>query len=133
MLSLTETLQKLLKELKSATHLSYLHLPGASSLGLGYDGGADCGNAYFGPGGRKYGRQVSKEKTEQIERAARMVFDVLPHLKSISIGNVSPMDIQRDEDGNVVKLKWEWSGRMHDYLYELWPEPEEGSANYNLW
>jgi hypothetical protein len=126
----TQTLQILLHELKSAPRLSHLRVSEASELGLGFDGGPGCGNAYFGPEGREYGRRVSKERTKTIEKASQIVFKVLPHLKSLSVGDVSPLSIERDNAGNVIDIKWRWTGRMQEYLYEIWPEPKKGSSDY---
>ena len=42
------------------------------------------------------------------------------------------MNVIRDEEGNVVELKWAWTGRMREYLYEIWPEREEGSKEYEF-
>jgi hypothetical protein len=121
----TQTPQDLVHELKSAPHLSHLRLPEAGNLDLDFDGGAWCGNAYMGADGREYGRQVSRQRTETIEEAAKIVFEVLPHLESLSVGSTSPVNIIRDEEGHVVEVKWAWTGRMHEYLYEIWPESNE--------
>lgn len=117
----TQTPQSLLYELKSAPHLSHLHLPEASDLDLGFDGGHWCGNAYMGAEGHEYGRQVSRQRAETIEEAAKIAFEVLPSLKSLSVGDTSPVNVIRDDEGNVVEVKWVWTGRMREYLYEMWP------------
>ena len=123
--SVTQTPQYLLQELKYAPHLSHLGLPGASRLALGFDGGPDCGNAYFGARGRKYRRQVEGERTKAIERAAKIALEVLPHLQSVSIGDITPV-VKRDEQGHVIKLVWEWTDRMSEYLDFHWPLLEGG-------
>jgi hypothetical protein len=102
--------------------LTYLYLPEAYKLGLGYNGGPGCGNVYFGAEGRQFGRQMARERMDATEEAGRIAFEVLPHLKNLSIGTTSPVDIIRDEEGNVAELKWKWTGRTRDYLYGIWPE-----------
>jgi hypothetical protein len=113
-----------LEELKSAPHLSHLGLPEASKLDLDFDGGHWCGNAYEGADGREYGRQVSRQFTETVEDAAKIALAILPHLQSVHVGKTSPVDVVRDEEGNVVEFKWEWTGRMRAYLNEIWPEAD---------
>jgi hypothetical protein len=113
-----------LDELKSAPHLFHLDLPEAPSLDLGFDGGHFCGNAYEGEEGREYGRQVSRQFIETVEEAANAAFEILPHLKSLRVGGISPVDIIRDGKGHVVEVKWVWTGRIRAYLDEIWPEAD---------
>jgi len=114
-----------LQELNSAPHLSHLGLPYASRLALGFDGGPKCGNAYFGARGRKYRRRVEGKRIEAIEKAAKIAFEVLPHLQSVSIGDVTPV-VKKDEKGQVIKLIWEWTDRMNEYLDFHWPLLKDG-------
>ncbi|QIX01684.1 hypothetical protein AMS68_007201 [Peltaster fructicola] len=53
-------------------NLEHLRLPASSELELGFDGGAWCGNAYFGRSGRQYGRDVAMRAAETTELAGRM-------------------------------------------------------------
>jgi hypothetical protein len=74
--------QFLLHEFRSAPHLSYLHLPKAYNLGLGYDGGPWCSNGYFGAKRREYGRQITRQRMDATEEASKTAFKVLAHLKT---------------------------------------------------
>lgn len=100
--------------------LEKLWLPPSSGLGLGFDGGAWCGNAYFGTEGREYGRSVSRESAETTEAAAKIVLSRLSNLKSLCIGGTCA-DITRDEHGRFGAT-WPWTGRMTEWTYEIWPE-----------
>ncbi|KAF2704603.1 hypothetical protein K504DRAFT_461363 [Pleomassaria siparia CBS 279.74] len=123
-------LRSVLQELKSAPHLSHLGLPSASDLGLDYEGGPGCGNVYAGVEGREYGRYISREHCKAVEEAAKITFEMLPDLKSLRVGDVSPVEVMRDQEGGVMELKWAWTGRMPEYLDEIWPGSKEGSVEY---
>lgn len=99
-------------------------MPPSWDLGLGYDGGAWCGNAYFGADGRAYGRQDSRKDAETIELAADIVLSKLPELKSLCFGGTHA-NITRDEYGEL-RVTWPWTGRITEWTYEIWPEPDEG-------
>jgi hypothetical protein len=85
---------------------------------------------YGGPEGREYGRRVAQKNAETIEKAANIAFSALPQLESVKIGSRSPLNVTRDANGAVVGFTWEWTDRMQEYLYEVWPEPEKGSKYY---
>lgn len=99
--------------------LENLRLPGSHELGLGFDGGAWCGNAYDGPGGRAYGRTVVQRSAELAEAVGRVVYEALPGLKTFSIGSQSP-NIDVGEDG-LVEMVWPWTGSMEAYTLDIWP------------
>jgi len=88
-------------------------------LGLGFDGGAWCGNAYFGAEGRQYGREVSRESAETTELAANIVLSKLPQLECLCIGGTYA-NITRDDHGGRVAT-WPWTGRMIEWTDEIWP------------
>jgi len=94
-------------------------LPYSSELGLGFDGGAWCGNAYDGAGGRAYGREVVKESVDTAEMASKLTMAELPGLESLHIGG-SVGNITRVEVGGPQVL-WPWSGRVEEYALEAWP------------
>ncbi|KAI2616774.1 hypothetical protein GGR54DRAFT_641366 [Hypoxylon sp. NC1633] len=116
-------LKKVMSVISRFPQLEELHLPESSELDLGFDGGAWCGNAYEGPEGREYGRQVDRQRMETTEAAGSIVVDSLPHLKRFSIGS-TPANITRSEDGNV-QVSWPWTGREDEYVHDFWPEEED--------
>jgi hypothetical protein len=59
-----------------------------------------------------------------VEEAAKIALETLPHLQSLHVGETSPVDVVRDEEGNVVEFKWAWTGRMRAFLNEVWPEAD---------
>lgn len=87
---------------------------------MGFDGGHWCGNAYDGPEGRAYGRQVTQEGVETTELAAQIAMSVLPHLKSLAIGTESA-NLTLNQFGQP-EMTWPWTGRMEQYKYEIWEE-----------
>jgi len=105
------------------SHLQHLYLPPSSGLNLGFDGGAWCGNAYFGASGRQYGRSVARTDAETTERAAEIVLSSLPGLKSLCIGGAHA-NITRDDRGGIGAA-WPWTGRMTNWTYEVWPEERD--------
>ncbi|KAF2658106.1 hypothetical protein K491DRAFT_756364 [Lophiostoma macrostomum CBS 122681] len=115
----SEELQPYLTILSRFSQLEDLRLPSSSSLGLGFDGGAWCGNAYDGEGGRAYGRSVTQQDAELTEAAGRIVHKALPTLKRLDIGHHSA-NMTLGEDGKV-ELVWRWTGRMEEYTYEAYP------------
>ncbi|KAK2603973.1 hypothetical protein QQS21_003809 [Conoideocrella luteorostrata] len=126
----TENFKNVLSAAKNITQLLHLAVPPVFELGLGFDGGADCGNAYFGLSGTKYGRSVTRESLFYTEKAGSIVMDVIPWLKSFSIGShrVEHRDIGQD---GVVS--WPWKGRLKEALLEQWPryaggDPEIGDG-----
>lgn len=120
-----EVLEQHLRVLARFSNLTSLSLPSAGGLGLSFDGGPGCGNAYMGPGGRKYGRRVTQQGAETIEEAGRMTMEILPHLEYLAVGG-SRANITKE--GGEVELIWAWTGRMTEYTYEVWPEPEGSMA-----
>ena len=116
-------LQNYVEILARFPRLEHLHLPHSSELGLGFDGGHWCGNAYEGEGGRAYGRSVAREGAETTERAAQIVLDQLPDLKTLFIGS-DRANITRNEH-NGVNATFPWSGRIEGWTYEVWPETKE--------
>ncbi|KAE9374917.1 hypothetical protein N431DRAFT_405980 [Stipitochalara longipes BDJ] len=105
----------MLTELKNLTHLD---LPESYELGLGFNGGPFCGNAYFGIEGRKYQRQVIREGAEATEKGGDIVVANLPHLTSFTIGG-EKANITRSE--GMVNVTWPWTGRMDEWLLERVP------------
>lgn len=108
-------------ELKSFDNLIHLQLPDARYLGVGFKGGHWCGNAYMGVNGRKYGREVSRQKAKAMELATAIILDTLPHLKSLIIDFEEPSIFEAD-DGQLT-VSWPWTDRMEEWLFEIWPEP----------
>jgi hypothetical protein len=111
-------------------NLAHLDLPDSSSLGLGFDGGPGCGNAYFGKDGRIYLRQVTKEGAEATEKGGDIVMANLPHLTSFTIG-VIEASITRTEE-RMVNATWPWTGRMDEWLMDMVPERSDfGDVEYD--
>jgi hypothetical protein len=110
-------------------NLTHLDLPESSSLGLGFDGGPWCGNAYFGKQGRIYLREVTKEGAEATEKGGDIVVANLPHLTSFTIGGMEA-NITHNEEG-MINATWPWTGRMDEWLMEEVPEtPDFDGAEY---
>ncbi|KAH8897819.1 hypothetical protein GQ53DRAFT_818082 [Thozetella sp. PMI_491] len=108
-------LREILAILSRFTKLKELHLPYSAELDLGFDGGPWCGNAYDGPDGRAYGRQIVQEGAETTEVAAGIIMEALPNV-NFSIGDSSP-NITYNKMGKPV-LSWPWTGRMEQYTLE---------------
>ncbi|PVH95932.1 hypothetical protein DM02DRAFT_731511 [Periconia macrospinosa] len=123
-----DALKQHLAVLAQFPNLTHLALPTARYLGLSFDGGPSCGNAYFGADGRAYGRQVTQQGAEAVEEAGKMAIEMLPHLKTLSIGGLRA-NITKNEDGTLV-LTWPWTGRMTEYTYEVWPEVRDFTDEY---
>jgi hypothetical protein len=100
-----------------------LGLPPTYQLELGWDGGAGCGNVYFGTEGRTYGRWEVERGAEVVERATRIVLSFLPDLDSLDFGGFA-INLTRHENATVTP-NWPWTGRMEEYKYEVWPETGE--------
>ena len=112
--------QRVANILAQFPRLRHLGLPPAYQLELGWSGGAGCGNAYFGPEGRAYGRQQLERGAETVERAAHIVLSRMPDLESLSIGGESAQ-LTKHENGTLT-ASWIWTGRLEEYKYEIWPE-----------
>ncbi|KAH7378116.1 hypothetical protein BKA64DRAFT_687946 [Cadophora sp. MPI-SDFR-AT-0126] len=119
----TSDLKEITTILSALENLTHIDLPHSSGLGLGFDGGAWCGNAYYGKSGRAYGRSVLRQGAEITELAADIVMANLPQLKSFTIGGMAP-NVTRAENG-TVSLVWPWTGRMREWLLEVEPEVED--------
>jgi hypothetical protein len=114
--------QASLKILNGLRNLTNLDLPSSSGLALGFDGGAWCGNAYFGKGGREYERDVVRQGAETTEMAGEIVMENMPQLISFNVGGQCP-NITRDSDEkNMVSLAWPWTGRLDEWLMKEVPE-----------
>ncbi|KAI0106934.1 hypothetical protein F4814DRAFT_452146 [Daldinia grandis] len=113
-------LQEYLSIISRFPKLEQLHLPGPAELGLGFDGGHWCGNAYDGEYGRHYGRTVVNERIDITELAGDMVMKAVPHLKILSIDDTQA-NLTRSEDGGL-EIVWEWTGRKEEYAYEFFPQ-----------
>ena len=111
-------------ELKRAANLKTLQLPESSELGIGFDGGPMCGNAYMGPNGYLTERYVQREHIEAVEKASSMAWAALPYLENIYIGGESPGSVERDEKGTVVKISWPWSDGVEEFLQKMYPKPQ---------
>ncbi|KAI1361080.1 hypothetical protein F5Y08DRAFT_315773 [Xylaria arbuscula] len=117
-------LREILQILDSLQNLTQLDLPLVAGLGVGFDGGPECGNAYFGPGGREYEREVLRESLQATERAASIVVETLPRLTSFSIGD-DQANITRYENG-TSRATFPWTGRINEYVMELLPGGPDG-------
>jgi hypothetical protein len=105
--------------LKRFPRLEQLQLPRASELGLGFDGGPWCGNAYMGPGGTELGRSVTRRASEATDVAGELVVAAeLPHLKKLGVGGTWA-NLTVGDDGKT-SISWPWSGRMDEYTAEMW-------------
>ncbi|KAK7185658.1 hypothetical protein DPSP01_007469 [Paraphaeosphaeria sporulosa] len=111
-------------------NLTSLTLPPAWQLGLGFDGGHWCGNAYWGADGRAYGRQVTRDSVAAVERAADMTVKMLPRLRQLGVGGMRG-NVTVDGEG-AVEVVWPWTGRLDEYTYEVWPEVEN-DFGYEEW
>jgi hypothetical protein len=65
-----------------------LILADASDLRVGFNP-PGCGNAYMGPGGEEYRKQVAAEGTQARESVAKLVFAACPPLKVLWVGDWS--------------------------------------------
>ncbi|KAH7303336.1 hypothetical protein B0I35DRAFT_446990 [Stachybotrys elegans] len=96
-------------------NLTSLDLPGPYGLGMSNIESVGCANAYFGPGGTKYGRTEEIRDMSASERAGRLILKAVPHLQTLCVG------------GSCVKndgtrpLLWPWTNRVREYLLDSWP------------
>ncbi|KAM7214288.1 hypothetical protein V8F06_010339 [Rhypophila decipiens] len=132
-----KVLQSYLRLISHLPNLQTLKLPVAYSLGLGFDGGPWCGNAYDGPAGRETGRRVSQQRAETAELAAKFALQEMPYLSRLSVGGDETSSINRTmsyngsmggatEAANVPEVRWPWTGRMKEWTFEEWPMPKPG-------
>ncbi|KAI0906980.1 hypothetical protein F4823DRAFT_565252 [Ustulina deusta] len=121
-------LKEILQLLSSLHNLTHLDLPGAVQLDVGWDGGPFCGNAYFGPGGTEYAREVYREGLEATERVAALVVEALPRLTSFNVGD-DQANITRYENG-TLRACFPWTGRMEEWVMEVLPGGPDGPDEY---
>ncbi|KAI1802873.1 hypothetical protein F4811DRAFT_368057 [Daldinia bambusicola] len=115
-----ELLKRFLSILSKFPKLEHLILPSASYLELGFDGGHWCGNAYHGKSGREYGRSVLRTYIEKTEFAGDMAVKALPHLKTLTIDRDQATLIHKDNGD--IEMSWPWTGRVEDYVHEIYPQ-----------
>ncbi|KAJ7789499.1 hypothetical protein B0H14DRAFT_2944316 [Mycena olivaceomarginata] len=85
-----EKLKTLLPIITRFPHLQHLDLPPVYELGVGFDGGAWCGNAYFGESGRKYAHSVALQSLHATEKATNITLPYMPPtLKTLTIGETT--------------------------------------------
>ena len=125
----TSILREYAKVISRFPKLERLELPYSADLGLGFDGGHWCGNAYDGPYGRAYGRSVARQEAEATEEAAQIVLEQIPGLVALNIGG-SVANITRHENG-TASATWPWTSRMKEWTYERWPVEEPGEEKYD--
>ncbi|CAN8106292.1 unnamed protein product [Discula destructiva] len=111
-------LKAYLSVLRRFPNLKQLRLPASHDLALGFDGGPWCGNAYDGPDGREYGRQVTQQAAETVELAANITLAELPALKELLVGEQCANLTFSDTD--QPDMTWPWTGRMEQYTYDIW-------------
>lgn len=80
-------IETLLPTLSQFRHLRTLSLSGPAGLDVGFDGGPTCGNAFFGPGGAEYQRQVEEESRRAVLYVGTMVFRTLDGLEHLYVGD----------------------------------------------
>ena len=90
-------------------------MPSAAYLGVGFDGGPECGNAYDGLGGTRYGRYVSRQYMWANEKAAKIILAEVPHLQRLAIGKTQPKEIISGQ------ITWPWTGKIKEHLLYEWP------------
>ncbi|KAJ7900542.1 hypothetical protein B0H14DRAFT_2671093 [Mycena olivaceomarginata] len=73
-----EKLKTLLPIITRFPHLQHLDLPPVYELGVGFDGGAWCGNAYFGESGREYAHSVALQSLHATEKATNITLPYMP-------------------------------------------------------
>ncbi|KAI0445489.1 hypothetical protein F4803DRAFT_548213 [Xylaria telfairii] len=112
-------LKESLQLLQSLKNLTYLDLPSASSLDVGWDGGPWCGNAFMGPGGRENERRVLRDQAKAVNTAAALVVEFLPHLTGFNIGE-STANLTRYENG-TLRASFPWTGRINEWVMEVLP------------
>ncbi|KAJ7774367.1 hypothetical protein B0H14DRAFT_2965351, partial [Mycena olivaceomarginata] len=85
-----EKLKTLLPIITRFPHLQHLDLPPVYELGVGFDGGAWCGNAYFGESGRESAHSVALQSLHATEKATNITLPYMPPtLKTLTIGETT--------------------------------------------
>ncbi|KAL9114648.1 MAG: hypothetical protein Q9227_001326 [Pyrenula ochraceoflavens] len=98
-----------LPALSKFENLTHLYLSDASQMGVGWDGGPWCGNAYMGPGGDELLRQVQADGREAEAKVANLVFPEIPGLKELWIGDGTKVQVVRDQDGGMKDVVFDRS------------------------
>lgn len=75
----------------------------------------------MGPKGYLVSRGVERERIYAVDQADILAWTVLPHLEKITIGDVSPVSVEKDAQGRVVKVIHEWTGRVEEYVKAKYP------------
>ncbi|CAG9991074.1 unnamed protein product [Clonostachys byssicola] len=120
-----DNLGAMARELNKFENLRQLRLPHVIHLGFGSsDELPDCGNAYFGASGRVLRRQEQISHIFSTEKAAEIIFPLMPNLEKLCIGG------ECTEIALGKELKWPWTGRLRDYMLEEWPRWESGTYGY---
>ena len=97
-------------------NIKQLHLPDLEDLGMNYDGGPACGNAYMGASGREFLRRLDRRYAETADLAGETVMMKLPWLEELSFGALKPLHIGRNEEEEYPTLTWPWTGRLEEWL-----------------
>lgn len=82
-------------------HLTYLQLPEASALGVGFHP-PRCGNVYHGPNGKAVREQVKKDRLEAERKVAHLAFTACERLEVVAIGKVTVATAERASDGSLL-------------------------------
>ena len=91
-------LRDLLPPLSKFRELKALSMPMTSELGIGFHP-PECGNAYMGPGGDEFARQIEEEERQAEDSASRMMFSVCPKLEVLWIGRSTKKTRPKEDDG----------------------------------
>lgn len=102
--------QDLLSILAKFTDMEELILNDASGLDVGFYS-PGCGNAYMGPGGEGYRKQVENEGRQAAEKVARSVFQACAPLKRLWVGDWSRAEVFRDKQHYITDIKWYYEER----------------------
>ena len=101
--------------------LTHLYLCEASSLGVGFDGGPRCGNAYMGPKGAELLRRVQAQRHEAEAKVADAVVPKLRSLEELWIGDHTEVQVLRNGDGTVNQTIFDRTKRVDKVVQ--YPQP----------
>ncbi|KAI0087729.1 hypothetical protein BDY19DRAFT_219485 [Irpex rosettiformis] len=90
------TFEQFVAQFAKFRYVRVLVIPSAESLDIGFHP-PGCGNAYFGPGGEEYRKQVEREGREAEHRAAKAVFIQCPQLEELWFAKYTK--VTRGSDG----------------------------------
>lgn len=104
-------LEDLLPTLSRFQNLTSLVLADAINLHVGFNPPL-CGNVYDGPHGEALLQEVIEEGKEADKKVARMIYDILPKLEELWVGDHSKASLSRSKSAEDDDISWSYRARQ---------------------